>query len=78
MLIVYKDLTLFKFGNDFPKHLVLFLIEALRLNDNRLYDTPVNLQSCNLPDVPNFLGCVFCESNFVWPERWMSQHFQSC
>ena len=35
------DLTLFKFGSDFPKHLVLFLIEALRLNDNRLYDTPV-------------------------------------
>ena len=47
-----KDLTLFKFGGDFSKHLAL--IEALRLNDNRLYDTPVNLQSCNLADVPNF------------------------
>ena len=35
------DLTLFKFGSDFPKY--LFLFEALRLNDNRLYDTPVNL-----------------------------------
>ena len=43
----------------------LFLIEALRLHDNRLYDTPVNLQSCNLPDVPNFLtGVSFCVSNF--------------
>ena len=32
-----KDLTLFKFGSDFSKHLAL--IEALQLNDNRLYDT---------------------------------------
>ena len=52
------DLTLFKFGSDFSKHLVLFLIEALRLNDNRLYDTPVNLQNCNLPSVPDFVWCV--------------------
>ena len=51
------DLTLFKFGSDFSKHLVLFLIEALWLNDNRLYDTPVNLQNCNLAEVPNFLVC---------------------
>ena len=33
------DLTLYKFGSDFPKYLVLFyfifLIEVLRLNDNR-------------------------------------------
>ena len=40
----------------FPKY--LFLFEALRLNDNRLYDTPVNLQSCNLAYVPNFLMCL--------------------
>ena len=51
------DLTLFKFGSDFSKHLVLFLIEALWLNDNRLYDTSVNLQNCNLADVLNFLVC---------------------
>ena len=56
------DLTLFKFGSDFPKHLVLFLIEALRLNDNCLYDTPVNLQSCNLADVPIFLMCLFVKA----------------
>ena len=56
--LLLKDLILFKFGSDFSKHLVLFLIEALRLNDNRLYDTPVNLQDCNLPDVPNFVRCV--------------------
>ena len=54
------DLTLFRFGSDFQKHLAL--IEALRLNDNRLYNTPVNLQSCNLADVPNF-WCVYCKSN---------------
>ena len=52
------DLTLFKFGSDFSKHLASFLIEALRLNDNRLYDTAVNLQNCNLSDVPNFLVCL--------------------
>ena len=56
------DLTLFKFGSDFSKHLVLFLIEALQLNDNRLYDTPLNLQNCNLPDVPNFLMCPFVKT----------------
>ena len=55
-----KDLTLFKFGSDFPKHLAL--IEALQLNDNRLYDTPVNLESCNLADVPNFLMCLFVKT----------------
>ena len=71
------DLTFyFKFGSDFLKHLVL--IEALRLNNNHLHDTPVNLQSCNLADVPNFLMCPFCKSNFVWSEWWKSQHFQSC
>ena len=53
-----KDLTLFKFVSDFLKH--LFLFEVLRLNDNRLYDTPVNLQSCNLAGVPNFWPvCLF-------------------
>ena len=54
-----KDLTLFKFGNDFLKHLAL--IEALRLYDNHLYDTPENLQNCNLADVPNFWPV--CKSN---------------
>ena len=24
-----------------------------------LYDTPINLQDCNLPDIQNFLQCVF-------------------
>ena len=47
-----KDLTLFKFGNDFPKHLAL--IEALRLNYNRLYDTPEICKVAILADVPNF------------------------
>ena len=28
-----------------------------------LYDTPVNLQDCNLPDVPNFEPVCFC--NFI-------------
>ena len=55
------DLTLFKFGSDFSKHLAL--IEALRLNDNHLYDTPVNLQTCNLADVPKLFWCVLCKSN---------------
>ena len=59
-LFVLKDLTLFKFGSDFPKHLAL--IEVLRLNDNRLYDTPVNLKTCNLANVPNFLMCLFVKT----------------
>ena len=42
----------------------LFLFETLRLNDNRLYDTPVNLQSCNLADVPNLCWCVFLRKQF--------------
>ena len=56
-----KDLTLFKFGSDFSKHLAL--TEALWLSDNRLYDTPVNLQTCNLADVLNFLVCLFVKNN---------------
>ena len=55
------DLTLFKFGCDFPKY--LFLFEALQLNDNRLYDTPVNLQSCNLADVPNLFDVSTVRNN---------------
>ena len=39
-----------------------------------MYNTPVNLQSCNLPGVPNFLMCLL-QKQFVWPERWRSQHF---
>ena len=54
-----SDLASYKFGSDFSEKLVRFLIEAMRLNDNHLYDTPVNLQSCNLPDVLNFPWCVF-------------------
>ena len=54
------DLTLFKFGNDFSKQLAL--VEALQLNDNHLYVTPVNLQSCNLADVPNFLMCLIVKT----------------
>ena len=38
--------------DSFPKDLVLF--KVLWLNDNRLYDTPVNLQDCNLQGIPNF------------------------
>ena len=45
----------------FPKH--LNLIKILRLNDNRLCDTPINLQSCNLADVPNFLDVSYCKNN---------------
>ena len=63
--ILLVDLAFYKFGSDFSEKLVRFLIEALQLNDNRLYTTPVNLQSCNLADIPNFLtGVSFCESNF--------------
>ena len=51
-----KDLTLFEFGGDSSK--VFYLFEALRLNDNRLYDTPGNLQSCNLAGVSDFLADV--------------------
>ena len=59
------DLAFYKFGSDFSEKLIRFLIEALRLNDNHLYDTPVNLQSCNLANIPNFLtGVSFCVSNF--------------
>ena len=57
-----KDLTLFKFGSDFSKELYLF--EALRLNDNRLYDTPENLQSCNLAGVPNFWPMCLLRKQF--------------
>ena len=71
------DLTLFKFGSDFPKY--LFLFEALRLNDNRLYDIPVNFQSCNFQMFRTFGRCVFlCMQFLVWPEGWTSQRFQSC
>ena len=53
------DLTLFRFGNNCSEILgFVFLFKVLRLNDNRLYDTPENLQSCNLADIPNFVRCV--------------------
>ena len=42
----------------------LFLFEVLRLNDNRLYDTPVNLQSCNVADVANFLPVCLLHKQF--------------
>ena len=71
-----KDLTLFKFGNDFLKHLAL--IETLWLNYNRLYDTPENLQSCNLSRCSELLASVSIVKAILWPERWRSQHFQSC
>ena len=46
---------------------MLYLFEALRLNDNRLYDTPENLQSCNLADVPELLADVSTvKTIFVW------------
>ena len=52
-----KKPNLFEFGSDYSK--MLYLFEALRLNDNRLYDTPENLQSCNLAGVPDFwLMCL--------------------
>ena len=64
MLIVCaeKRPTLFKFGSEFSKELYLF--EALQLNDNRLYDTPENLQSCNLADVPNFWPMCLLRKQF--------------
>ena len=43
------------------RNIVLF--EALRLNDNRLYDTPVNLQSCNLAAVPNLFDVSTVRNN---------------
>ena len=45
------ELTSYNFDS-FPKDLVLF--KVLRLNNNRLYNTPVNLQNCNLQGIPNF------------------------
>ena len=40
------------------------LFEALQLNDNRLYNIPANLQSCNLADVPNFLSVCLLRKQF--------------
>ena len=57
-----KDLTLFEFGSDYSK--MLYLFEALRLNDNRLYDTPENLQSCNLAGVPDFWPMCLLRKQF--------------
>ena len=64
MLITCDEKTYlyFKFGSDFSKH--LFLFEVLQLNDNRLFDTPVNLQSCNLADVANFLSVCLLRKQF--------------
>ena len=59
-----KDLTLFEFGCDFSK--VLYLFEALRLNDNRLYDTPGNLQSCNLAGVSDFWPMCLLHKQFLY------------
>ena len=59
-----KDLTLFEFGGDFSK--VLYLFEALRLNDNRLYDTPGNLKSCNLAGVSDFWPMCLLHKQFLY------------
>ena len=59
-----KDLTLFEFGGDFSK--VLYLFEALWLNDNRLYDTPGNLKSCNLAGVSNFWPMCLLHKQFLY------------
>ena len=57
------DLTLFEFGGDFSK---VYLFEALRLNDNRLYDTPENLQSCNLAGVSDFWPMCLLHKQFLY------------
>ena len=63
-MFVLKDLTLFKFGSDFPKYLVLTLIEVLRLNDNHLYDTPVNFAKLQFSRCSELLaGVSYCRSN---------------
>ena len=59
-----KDLTSFEFGGDFSK--VLYLFEALRLNDNRLYDTPGNLKSCNLAGVSDFWPMCLLHKQFLY------------
>ena len=59
-----KDLTLFEFGGDFSK--VLYLFEALQLNDNRLYDTPGNLKSCNLAGVSDFWPMCLLHKQFLY------------
>ena len=59
-----KDLTLFEFGGDFSK--VLYLFEALRLNDNRLYDTSGNLKSCNLAGVSDFWPMCLLHKQFLY------------
>ena len=43
---------------------VLYLFEALWLNDNRLYDTTENLQSCNLAGVPDFWPMCLLHKQF--------------
>ena len=51
--------NLFEFGSDYSK--MLYLFEALRLNDNRLYE---NLQSCNLAGVPDFWPMCLLRKQF--------------
>ena len=62
-----KRPNLTKFGSDFSKE--LYLLEALRLNDNRLYDTPVNLQSCNLAGVPDFRPMCLLRKQFCMAQK---------
>ena len=45
---------------------MLYLFEALRLNDNRLYDTPENLQSCNLAGVSDFWLMCLLHKQFLY------------
>ena len=73
------NLTSYKFGSDFSQKLVRFLLEALRLNDNRFVrhtNKFAKLQFCQISRT--FSGVSFVKVIFVWPEGWRSQHFQSC
>ena len=59
------DLTFFNFGSDFSGKLVKFLLEVLRLNDNRFVQHTSKFEKLQfLPDIPNLFQCVFCENNF--------------
>ena len=45
---------------------MLYLFEALQLNDNHLYDTLENLQSCNSAGVPDFWPMCLLRKLFLY------------
>ena len=53
-----------QFWSYFPKNLFEIKKKEFWLNDNHLLDTPVNLQSCNFAQKPNWKWCVTSIYNF--------------